>query len=319
MRTFAKNKMKRKFYPACLIIGLLFSSCIKEDLTDCQPVLRVVFTGEDETIDPDNLQKASLFIFNENDEFVTSYSIDNPLLNTIYQPDVKLAPGKYNFVVWFNLLSLYSAFPAPDNSQTEKVVRSQAGISLQLPENRIIDETQTTLLPLLYGSLNDATLHSTGENIFTIPLNQNTNTIRLTLSGLVATRDDYRFTITDNNGNYQFNDDFAPCENFSYSTLGTFHAESNTVTASLVVLKLSENRLNPLLTIRNQTTGDQIFPSSGWMNNNLIQLIQARYPNNDFNKKHVYDIQISFAADMSITISVDGWNLDLSDHVLLPD
>ncbi|GHT88629.1 hypothetical protein FACS189474_4200 [Bacteroidia bacterium] len=298
----------------CMIVCVVFSlsSCIKEDLENCPPEtqpLRLVFAYEEaetHAIHPDELQQATLFVFDENDHFVSSWSLDKPVLNTRYEPDLKLLPGNYSFVVWFNLLAPYAVTPSPGELLTGRTVRSQGKFQLEVPGTRIINEQETSLPLLLYGNKADL-VKENAENIITIPVVQNTNRINITVNGLAPTDHTYRFEITDDNGNYTFDNDIAPCDPFSYVSDTRYSPASSQLNTSLTVLKLAENR-NPVLKIQDQTTV--------LLNADLVRLIQLIYPKNDFNKKHVYDIDILY---IGTDVSVNGWKLNLSDDELFPN
>jgi hypothetical protein len=119
---------------------------------------------------------------------------------------------------------------------------------------------------------------------------------------------DYTFSITDNNQSYGFDGNFASTDFFTYSTTG--QTNSDILNASLNVLKLSEDRKNPTLKIKNNTTGEEF--SAG-----LIQLILASNQYNDFDMTHIYNITIAnpFSNDveMPITINIHDWVVDLSN------
>jgi hypothetical protein len=298
-----------------------FSSCIKEDLTDCPLPLQVVFSYEDDgtglnAITQNDLKEATLFVFDENENLVTSWSVSNPILGSIYQPDIELVPKKYHFVVWFNLSYPYSYTPNLSGNPTE----DEMAFHLDIPAIRRIDESETFSLPVsLYGYQEDV-IKEARVNTVTIPLVQNSNVINLTVSGLTPTTDDYRFSIKDNNANYNFDNEIIACDDFDYTQVVSFSPASNTLNASLTVMKLAADHRHPVIAI--EQAGETLFPKRELDKNNLIDLILARYPDNDFNKRHVYNIEIVFTTDMSVSIIVDGWNVvtNGSDNVeIIPD
>jgi hypothetical protein len=284
----------------------------------------VIFSYEDETglslMRLETLQKATLFIFDGSDNYVDSWTVDQerPELNKLYEPeDIKLYPGEYHFVVWFDLISPYSLFSTVDVSFSNKTRKDHAAVHLEIPDTRTID---TPLPLLLYGHKEEA-IKAEGDNIIVIPLVQNTNTINIMVSGLPRTDDEYLFSIEDTNGNYNFYDEFAFCEPFSYINVENFSAESDTLKGSLTVLKLNKDR-HPVLTIQNQSTREQIFPREGDEVgvNDLIALILREYPNNDFDKVHIYNIRISIdETNVTVTVDVDGWTEKPSDNEIVPD
>jgi hypothetical protein len=299
-------------------------SCIKEDLTDCPPskqALQVVFSYENDkvrsdAITQDELKKATLFIFDENEEYVTSVLLDNPQLNTVYEPDITLMPGKYNFVVWFNLFSPYSYTSIFDPASGDTLSQSEMEFYLDIPQNRQIVEPAFSLPLSLYGYKEDL-IKVTAINTVTIPVKQNTNVINITVHGLAPTADNYRFTIKDDNCNYNFNGDIISGNDFEYTNVASFPAESDVLSASLTVLKLSGSHPHAELTI-DRIGGEQIFPNRPEVLNNLIQMILAAYPENDFDRTHIYDIDISYGINMSVSIKVNGWNVTETGVEIIP-
>ena len=292
---------------------LSLSSCIKEDISSCPPDpqgFQVLFSyldeGGNDPVHPDELQKASLFVFNEREQCVAFWELNQPQLNTLYRPDIKLMPGNYYFVVWFNLLSPY-IIPSIQELIAGKTVRSNEKLFLEIPENRIVNEQEIHLPLSLYGD-RDEGIRGT-ESTVTIPVSQNTNKINISVNGLSPDAHTYRFTIEDDNGIYTFNNLFASCQLFSYVKDATY--SSNQLQASLTVLRLAADRPNPVLKIEDVTTGEILFPNQEGITNNLIQLIQLIYPDNDFNKRHVYTLDIMFVGS---DIWINGWNLIPSDN-----
>ncbi|MDR0680539.1 MAG: FimB/Mfa2 family fimbrial subunit [Dysgonamonadaceae bacterium] len=321
------NRMK--YYICTAIYLLLFlSSCIKDDLTNCPPVeqsLQVIFSSEDETelnIQSKTLQKATLFVFDKNDNFVTGWLLDEehqerPALDKTYVPDFKLLPGEYHFIVWFDLVSPYSVTPTMSNFLRGTTRINQAEFHLEIPENRSIN----TPLPLLLYGYKEGVIKTKNENTIVIPVAQNTNTINITVTGLPQTTDEYLFRITDTNGKYTFYGEFADCEEFSYVDVEKISMEANTLTSSLTVLKLDKNR-HPLLTIQNQSTGEQIFPvnNDNEDSNDLIEMILREYPDIDFKKTHVYNVKIDIDdTNVTVTVDIDGWIENPSDDEIVPD
>jgi len=314
--------MKKLVYYIGILVctGIFLSSCIAEDMSNCPPdnfVLQFVLVpheGNDGIIN-ESLYTAKLFVFNAADTLVATYHIDvKPELNKIYVPDWGLLPGKYTYVAWIN----YNRGPFEvDPAILGETTRTQMLLRHLIPKSSIVDNTQETPI-LCFGQL-AGDLLDTPNQLITIPVMQFTNKINLTMKGLkneLFTRasteinHQYEFAITDNNGVYGFDGEFIHHDHFTYST--TKYADSDTLNASLTVLKLAENR-QPVVTVTNQTTGVQIFTG------NLVQYILASNPNNDFDTTHVYDIVIDFGdgeMDIPVTITINGWVLDSANYEL---
>jgi hypothetical protein len=316
---------KLAYYIGILVCtGLFLSSCIGDDLSDCPTdgivpqFILVPYEGNN--IKNDSLYSAKVCVFDEQDNFVASYHIEGrPELNKIYTPNWGLPPGKYTYIAWLNYLENLRVNPCILGKST----RTQTLLQLIIPETRIIENTHSNIPFLCYGHVHNQELNDTAdagspqENLITIPVMQLTNKINLRVTGLsnallrasAADNHEYEFSITDNNGIYGFDGEFIPHDSFTYST--SKQVDSDVLETSLTVLKLSGTRQNPTFTIKNRTTGAQIYPVEN-ESNNLIQRILSDIPDNDFNKNHEYRIDINFASDMevSVTVSIIDWKED---------
>ena len=315
--------MNRLYYFINILIAVsIFSSCIKEDLSECdfrtEAPLRIAFTYDAELTSGDlaEMELATVFLYDGNDNFVTLWTIENPRLNQEYSSPISVPPGNYSFVTWFNLHHPhYSVNPAENDSHSLKPNRRESHFALESNSNNEI----TTRLPLsLHGSLINSTFTLKDEERFTIPLYRNSNLINVTLVGLEKTNHQYSVSINDNNGKYSFENNLLDCDDFSYKSIAGYSDESDFLKASLVVLKLDETR-SPALVVKDENTQTQIFPTSESSLNNIVQMILKANPNNDFTKNHRYDIEISFDTQMSVSITVNGWKLNSSNNEIIPD
>lgn len=321
--------IRAAFY-VCLSAYMLLSlsSCIRDGLEECPVVnqsVSVSFTYGKDThyhnpLDMDEIKKAILYIYDEKDDYITEWSLDYPVLNKEYDTGLTLNPGLYNLVVWFNPDTPYQVIPVTDPpQQTGKTCRSESQLMLIVPDDGCINNV---LPPLLHGSVCDAEINEASVNRFTIPMTLNNNIINLTVNGLPVNDHTYGFTISDNNGHYTFDNDFVHCDNFDYVATMKFPALTKAVTnstlnTSLTVLKLAAGR-NVLITLQNQTTGQQLYPVNDGQTANLIDLILKADPNNDFELTNVYDITLDFNADLTVTITINGWRIKESDNEIYP-
>ncbi len=289
-------------------------SCIREDLSPCSSGLnnlQFVFTYDGmREIQYGELYQADIYVFDQNDRFVARQEIINPLFGHIYTVDFNLEAGDYSFVAWFNRIAPFST----SELGTTRSAKREAELFLDLPADRCVN----TILPTqLYGSQEVETHRDKEPPFITIPMTENTNRINLTVNGLHKTDHLYTYSITDTNGSYYFDNSFAPCEMFQYTTTAHF-SEGNALTSSLTVLRLAENR-HPKLAVRDTTTGELIYPHHHGQIDDLIEMILTAYANGpqvDFHQTHVYDIVISFGVDMAVSITVNGWKLSIDEREL---
>ncbi|MDR0541198.1 MAG: FimB/Mfa2 family fimbrial subunit [Dysgonamonadaceae bacterium] len=308
-----------KYYLLITIgLTLALSSCIKENWEQCPGYgkaqsLRIVFSHEDGTaaIPPNELQNAILYVFDADNLLVDFREINNPKLNEAYEPDFTLAPGNYSFVVWFNPLSPYAVVPTTAHLSIGVTQKSEGKFQLQLPANRIVQEPATVLPLALYGRQQQV-IAETGETTVIIPVIQQTNRIHITVNGLTPNAHTYRFAITDDNGIYTFDNAFAPCATFSY--IAETQYSGTQLSASLTVLRLSESHPTPVLTIMDADTQEMLFPHAGNIPNNLIELLKTIDPDNDFDQRHEYTIDIVFSGN---DVWINGWKVVSSDTGLI--
>lgn len=316
---------KRIYYidTAVLVVCMLLSvtSCIKEDLSECLPLtnpLRLVLAFEKESDEVSSSyaavdQRATLHIFDAENKLIAMQTLDDPEFGQEYTIDTDLPSGTYNFVVWYNHEQPYFSSPAFENYPEQKPDKYEGKLYLQLPTSGIVD---FALPRLLHGKIDNKTI-SPDERLITIPMIQNTNNIILTVTGLERTGHRYLFDIADNNGAYDYDNDYASFDVFHYTSETAFATNAEELTASMTVLKLSDGR-NPRLTFTDKTSGTTLYPSFSGQETNLVNLIKSAYQGHPFSfeRKHTYRVTISFDMNMTATVMVDGWNVNESGNEL---
>lgn len=309
-----------------MIVSTLFavSSCIKEDLSECPPEnasvkIRFAINAEDDETEPSNagvMEKATLYIFDRNNRFVAMSSRNNMVIGREYELDIDLAPDIYNFVVWVGEKAPYYTIPAFEDFPAIKPDKDESTMNLDIPISRVVDFT----LPRLLFSKVDNELITGDDQIIDFNLIQNTNTLIFTVNGLERTDNTYSFNIADNNGSYDFDNNYASCEAFNYTAGALFPADSDVLGSTMTVLRLGNNR-NPRFTLVDKTTEETLYPSYPGQQTNLIQLIVKAYEGKtvDFDRRHTFRITLNFDTDMEATVTVDGWNVNDSGNELFPD
>ena len=313
-----------------LVCTLLLFSCLKEDMSNCPEQIRVYFTytdiftltGEGYPINPEHVDQMHLFVFNDKGYYLGEYR-DDYIANfdEEYFIDCSdLMPGKYQFIAWggkdencYSTSLSHSINPAP-------FVKSQTTLDEALVILKRSGNSVSTFVHHLFHSDIPATVTNAKIQRFDMPLLQLTNTVNIHTAGLPADADDYRFDIIDNNDAYTFDGWFATSKSdptFAYTTPCT-KDRAGQLNATLNVIRLAEYRHTPQLQIYNETAGKLLYQSD-----DLIGLIQKAYPANDFDTKHIYDIEFIFgdgddSTDFTLTIIINGWvvreqNDDLSE------
>ncbi len=310
-----------------LIMSILtfISSCIRDGVEECQledRSLTVSFTYDRNTrafitFNMDEVKKAVLYIYDDKDDYVTEWSLENPVFNKEYDTGLILDPGQYSMVVWFNPDAPYQVI-TESLGQVGKTCRSESQLMLIVPDDGCIRDI---LPPLLHGSIFNAGIEKGTGNAFAIPMSLNNNIINLTVNGLPVNDDIYEFTVSDNNGHYTFDNDFVDCDHFNYVAtmkfpVSTKAATNNILNASLTVLKLAGDR-SARITLENQTTGQQLYPVYDGQTDDLIDLILKVNPENDFKQTNIYNITLDFNADLTVSITINGWRLKESGNEIL--
>lgn len=305
-----------------LMLSLIVSSCIRDDLSDCPPELQnfqVVFTYDTpqgaRSFDPAELKVAYLYVFDKNGDYIRTIPFKNPELYRNYPLNIELSPDKYEFVVWFNQSEIFDVASYNSNQSLNHPLSHQDILRLGIPSEGYI----TSAIPLiLYGNVENVAITGNGSQIVSIPLEQNTNTINVTVKGLPQTGHAYFNTITDHNGNETFHNKPAPGKDFSYVAPMSLKSETPDLYSSLRVLKLyKENQ--PKLVLWDETEKRDLYPGNSGLPNDLIQLILDKYPDVDFKTTHVFDIILVYDTNMNVTVDVQYWNDHDTDYVIEPD
>lgn len=314
-------------FSAWFVLLLITSSCIREDLSDC-PVkmekLQVAFSFDTpagpRNIDPAELKIAHLYIFDVDGNYVSTVTYQNPQLYHNYPIEVDLLPGEYEFIVWMNTAEYFDVLSVDSNEKLSNPNRHEDIIKLAVPSLGYI----TSEIPLImFGEVSNQQITNDNQ-IITIPLVQNTNTINVTVKGLPQTGHEYYQVISDNNAYESLQNKPVAGEEISYvapmNLKGTKSVvnESTDLVSSLRVLKLyKENQ--PKLVLWNETEKIDLYPGKSGLSNDLIKMITEKYPDVDFKTTHVFDIILYYNTNMEVTVDIQYWNDYETDYTIEPD
>lgn len=303
---------------ALLISCLLLSSCVAEDLSECgsQTRLRVSFMFEEESRTRSantETHHVTLYAFGEQGYCQLVHEFDVTGLDGETVIEAELEKGTYDFVAWVNAGKEHCSVPVFDDYPETRPLKEISTLYLNVPENDVV---KYQLPRLMHGAALSYDLTTT--DAVRIPLVQNTNYITFTAEGLPTTTDTYEFEVKDNNGAYNFENEFDACRPFRYIAEATFGG-GKTLSAEMTTLRLGTNR-TPAFIFRNATTGKTLYPSSAEQETNLVRLIQKAYEGKsvDFDKKHTFDIRLKFDVHLNAVVTVDGWNVNEGDSGLVP-
>jgi hypothetical protein len=155
-------------------------------------------------------------------------------------------------------------------------------------------------------------LHGNGQEDITtdsaliiLPLAQNTYKLNVVVKGLDRNHD-YAVAITDDNGNYYFDNTFVPSGALQYIREFGFAPEGR-IQAALTTLRLDRGR-SPKFTITDKTAHNVLVQKY------LVEMILATGVPVDFATQHEFDIDIIYdSGTLSATISVNGWQIKTGD------
>lgn len=282
------------------------SSCIKEREGDCDNRLKVYFSAAFDSratgvLNPQDLKHLDLFVFDDNDLYVGTWSDDHIRFSPGYYMTLPLDVGTYTLVAWCNARSCY--YYKTDFIKGRTTL-SEATIAL-LHNGGIVDTSPELLL---FGNYLQARVTRARNQSFVVSLQQVTYDINVTTEGLPVSDGDFRLTITDIVSEGKFDSKVSPSSEEIRYTTACDKIAGGQLSASLAVIKLEEQRLIPVIGLTNSTNGTELFKG------NLVRMILALRElappvEVDFDRIYTYDIVLRFDADMNVTISINGWNI----------
>lgn len=253
------------------VMGATLASCdsvIYDEQGDCSVRYHVSFKYSKNQLDVDAFSKqvksVSLFVFNRNGELVLSKTeAGEQLAREGYTMNVDVLPGRYDLIAWCGL-SEGDAFSLAGGdhpvSKNDLICRLNRTVT---PEGAVCT---TPLNALFHGSLENVDFPDTyGDPVIgPVELTKNTNNVRIILqhyNGKELNKDDFSFTITDNNGLMDYTNALLDDEVITYYACRKESGEASipqktreTVTSiSSVIAEINVGRLmidhNPVLAI----------------------------------------------------------------------
>lgn len=298
---FLSSKMKHPFkriYPVLFFL-LLASGCIREDQSDCPPsVTRLSFAHTTPCNEvpayPADIDSLHLFVFDSDDKFTGEHIHSRVRLNAEYFCEIPLSPGKYRIVTWAGTgntgLITPGSFIKGITTIDEATLYLRKGYYATTGKN---DSVLVCTGSLYFG---ERTVEAGSSHL--INLIKNTTGIRVSVSGLNP-RDTYRLVISGDDNHYKFDNTFTSSGKLNYIKPLSPDNEGN---AQVFIDMLNPSKESqPVISILHTATGAEIFRE------NLVKLITDRIPEVNFDCTHEFDIDISFKADLSVSVSVNGW------------
>ncbi len=286
-----------------LLLPWLFTSCIKEDASDCPTGLKVYFEYDLATyartgVNPSEVDRIDLFIFDDGGIFRGVWTDKMPQLAPGYYMELPMPQaGGYRFIAWGNLQGSYTTSP------TTFVIGQTTFSEVLLCLTHLSGEVSGGVPPLFHADKTELLSNAHEQKVY-MPLVQAYNTINLTTEGLNPDSDTYRLSITDNNGNYKFDYSFADDSNFTYYTPCT-KDNNGQLLATLNILKLAADR-HPVFEIYNVTQSRALYRVD------LVTLLN-KIEGVDYGNVHTYDIHLEFTGTEEVVITINGWKVTEDD------
>jgi len=288
-------------------------SCIKDSLDGClypsSGNTRLI-VKLDNTANADQYQIDStyVYVFDANGRFVTSATGGAYDPTKTYEFFFNLENGDYHFIVWANPGDVYNSGNTFEQCEEQGLTMSDLIYYMNVNGADVLTQT---IPDLLYGAKEQDILEDQ-ENIVTVYMIPQTYRINVKVLGLPITTDEFRFTITDNNSHYNFDNSIVPnIDDFTYIR-DAYQQEDEELNVSFKVLRLEDDR-SPDFLFMNSTEHEVLF------HDNLVEVIRRAYRQSgqvlNFNRIHTFNIVLTFDIRMGMSVTINGWQYN---HQLQP-
>lgn len=282
------------------------------------------------------VKRVTLYAFDDNGQFIYQTTDEGePLKADDYSMKVDIEPGDYHLIAWAGVNDESFAIPVltPGTSNIEELTVKTNRIAQTRANGENENIVNKELSSLFHGeSVQTFTRSGNGrENIITINLMKNTNTMRIVLHQMDGVEIDIKkfdFAIYDDNGwmNYDntlLKDDlltYKPYSQSSGTTTRTTKSGENT-SISVAVAQLSVARLvaeqNPILRITNKETGAVVIQIALIEYLKLLQMEGHNMGIQEYlDRQDEYALTFFLDKDMSwlkTKIEINGWTIRLND------
>ncbi len=247
-----------------------------------------------------------IYVFDADEQYVTLIE-GGEYTGQMYEFFLDLPAGEYHFVAWTNHGEGFKT----NIDDVDPTTRSMSDMQFYLDHG---GEILTEHIPdLLHGMASDETIVENRDNHIQLAMVSNTNLINMKMKGLPPTDDEFHFTITDNNSHYTFDNTLIEeQDHFTHSRTAYYY--TGEATAAIKTLSLSDDR-HPQFTVTRKNP-DGVTPDEVLFDQSLTETITRAYSRSgqsvDFSQTYTYNIVLSFKVDMGVTVSVNGWEYEVS-------
>lgn len=302
----------KKVYPLLCILSLL-TSCIKEDLSDCQPAgttrLQFSYATPCNPVPayPADIDSLHLFVFDTRGIFTGEYIQSGVRLSEDYSYEITLPQGEHTIVTWAGKGNACQTVPeifiAGTTTFNEVVLSLRKSMDFQ---TGFTDSVLVSEQSLYFGSQTV----KTGTN-YTVNLTKNTTGINVSVSGLKP-ESGYRLSITGDDLHYKFDNSFTSSGKLNY--IQPLLSDAKGKAGAYIDMLNPGKGDHPVITI-SRADGSNVF------SRDLVDLITKHMPDVNFDCINNFDVEIVFpytpddsTTDMSVTITINGWELSEEEN-----
>ena len=326
--------------------GIMLASCdniLDNGYGDCSVEYRVKFKYDYNMKKADafanEVKSVTLYAFDDDGKFVYQRTEQGDMLAVQdYSMPVEVEPGDYHLVSWAGLEG-EDSFAVPVLTEGVSTIDE-----LKCRMNRIYGRAadgsaivNENLAPLFHGEVTKQNFSRAGrEQIITVPLVKNTNTIRIILQQISDNKVDvskFEFTITDDNGLMNYDNKLLEDETLTYypwytaqgstnrAATGRAEGDSEDTELSVAVAQLTIGRLivdnHPKLTITNKENG-QVVLSIPLIDYLVMTEAEGHNMSNQeyLDRQDEYNMTFFLGPDMSwikTRIIINGWIVRFND------
>ncbi|MDR2810634.1 MAG: FimB/Mfa2 family fimbrial subunit [Tannerellaceae bacterium] len=299
------------FWPVLLL--LLMSACVKDDLSECGVTIRYQYTRNIEGVDKfiSEIKKINLFVFDSNGLFLTEYTANEKELNNGQAMHLNIPPGTYDLVCWGNLGDDYQ-LPAFERGKTSV---KEVMLSLKRTKNTVVNPPQS----LFFGSLSQIQIlpDIRRKQILTIDMIKDTKKIRIITKQLPPQEiagNQFDCRIISVNGDYKFDNSIAGNESLWYVPQTSVNEEKQLLFDFVTMRELKDGSTRSKLIFTYRPIGkeeEELFSAD------LTEILLSVSKTKDLDIEDYFEIEMSLDyTNGSTTIQIKGWETIDTGYVI---
>lgn len=320
------KKSKTIWLAALSLLAFLFPGCIADDLSHCGVSIQYRYIMNVEGTDQfaTSVDKITLFVFDREGLYMGSHTDEGDILSgSNYRMNVSLKPGEYTLVAWGNLAPEYelTSFTVGETSVDDII------LALSAKDGRV-EEHPTHLF---FGREEIEIIHDdTGRTNVLVDMMKDTNTIRVTISGLpieghyadengrVTADMPYECIITSMNRSYKFDNTIAGDDRLTYIPSNRANTEEQTLTSGFVTMReLNDGSTGSRLVIRNNNIMTKAGMPEELLDADLTKLLLPASITGDLDIDDEFSLEVVFDyTNGTAVITINGWTYSNGEWVI---